>query len=109
MKGLTNAGALPQVPDEGSSSNSGAALSDNEELRKAWEKLLVEDLEADPASSLEGISGLPGPSSTKAPASDSTAAEDTFQRAVKQAMEKLKESDDTIKVQTGLLRWHFSH
>ncbi len=109
MQGLTNGGALSQATGESSSSNSAAALPDHDELQKAWKKLLVEDLEADPASSLEGISGLPGSSNIKAPASDSTAAEDTFQRAVKQAMEKLKESDDTIKVQTSLLRWRFSH
>jgi len=101
MKGLANAGA---VADASSSSNSAAPLPDHEELRKAWEKLLVEDLEADPASSLEGMSGLPGSSSGKAPVSDSTVVEDTFQRAVKQTMEKLKESDDTIKVQTNLIR-----
>jgi peroxin-19 len=104
MKGLANASALSQGADASSSSNSAAALSDHEELRKTWEKLLVEDLEADPASSLEGISGLPGSSSGKAPVSDSTVAEDTFQRAVKQTMEKLKESDDTIKVQASLLQ-----
>lgn len=104
MKGLENASALSQVADASSSSNSAAAQSDHEELRKAWEKLLVEDLEADPASSLEGISGVPGSSSGKAPVSNSTVAEDGFQRVVKQAMEKLKESDDTIKVQTSVLR-----
>jgi peroxin-19 len=104
MKGLANAGDNSQVTGASSSPNPAAALPDHEELRKAWEKLLVEDLEADPTSSLEGISGLPGSSSGKAPPSDSTIAEDTFQRAVKQAMEKLKESDDTIKVQTNPLR-----
>jgi len=104
MKGLANAGTPSQVTDAGSSSNSAAALPDHEELRKAWENLLVEDLEADLGSSLEGISGLPGSSTGKAPASDSTTTEDPFQRAVTQAMEKLKESDDTIKVQTSALR-----
>ena len=109
MQGLTNGGALSQVTGESSGSNSAGALPDHDEMQKAWKKLLVEDLEADPASSLEAISSLPGSSSRKPPASDSTAAEDTFQNAVKQAMEKLKESDDTIKVQTSLLWWHFSH
>lgn len=103
MKGLENASALSQVADASSSSNSAAAQSDHEELRKAWEKLLVEDLEADPASSLEGISGISGSSSGKTPVSNSTVAEDGFQRVVKQAMEKLKESDDTIKVQTSVI------
>jgi hypothetical protein len=58
----------------------------------------------DPASSLEGVSGPPGSSSGKALVPDSTVAEDTFQRAVKKAMEKLKESDDTIKVKASLLQ-----
>ena len=98
MKGLASAGALSQATNSNSGSDSAAALPDPEELRKVWETLLVEDLEADPASSLEGISGVPGSSSGKAPASDSTIIEDNFQRAVEQTMEKLKESDDTIKV-----------
>jgi peroxin-19 len=105
MKGLTSAGGLSQATDASSSSNSTAALPDPEELRKAWEKMLVEDLEADPASSLGGISGVPGPSSGKVPPG-STVIEDTFQRAVKQTMEKLKESDDTIKVQTHPVQYH---
>jgi hypothetical protein len=42
--------------------------------------------------------------SGKAPVSDSTVAEDTFQRGMKQTMEKLKECDDTIKVQVSLLQ-----
>ena len=101
MKGLATVGGLPQATDASSSSGSAATLADPEELRKAWEKLLVEDLEADPASSLEGILGVPGASSGKAPASGPATTGDTFQHAVKQAMEKLKESDDTIKVQTN--------
>ena len=104
MNGLASAGALPQATDASGSSNSATALPDPGEFRKAWEKLLVEDLEADPASSLERISGVPGSSNGTAPAPDSTTTEDTFQRAVKQAMEKLKESDDTIKVQFNSLR-----
>jgi len=98
MKGLATA------TDASSSSDSAAALADPEDLRKAWEKLLVEDLEADPTSSLEGILGVPGSSSGKAPASGPATTGDTFQHAVKQTMEKLKESDDTIKVQTNPLR-----
>jgi len=104
MNGLASAGPLSQTTDASGSSTSATAFPDPGELRKVWEKLLVEDLEADPASSLEGISGVPGPSSGTAPTSDSTATEDTFQRAVKQTMEKLKESDDTIKVQSNCPR-----
>jgi peroxin-19 len=103
MKGLASAETLSKATNASSSSNSAATLPDPEELRKAWEKLLVEDLEADPASTLEVISDVPGSSSGKPLTSDPTAIEDTFQTAVKQAMEKLRESDDTIKVQTDPL------
>lgn len=103
MNGLASAGALPQTTDASGNSNSATTLPDPGEFRKAWETLLVEDLEANPASSLEGILGVPGLSSGTGPTSDSTAPEDTFQKAVKQAMDKLKESDDTIKVQPNSL------
>jgi peroxin-19 len=91
-----------------------------EALRKAWEQLLVEDLEAmDPKNDDDDESTDSEPSASNArgkakakakPETTSKAGlgsssqanasqtEDEFQKAVRQAMEKLKESDTSNKV-----------
>lgn len=115
MQGLVN----PEGKEDGPIDPKAADQA--EALRKAWEQLLVDDLEAmdlktredDDESTGSEISGPKVPEEAKAKAKPETKAksglgtssqastsqaEDEFQKAVRQAMEKLKESDDSNKV-----------
>jgi len=66
-----------------------------ETLRKVWEQMLIDDLEGNEETSPDAPSGT---TSSKATNVDGASGpEDPFQKAVKQAMDKLKESDDSNK------------
>lgn len=71
-----------------------------EALRKTWEQLLVDDLEGNDEKDDESTSSELSGSKPKAEAASrpsTSQAEDEFQKAVRQAMEKIKESDDSNK------------
>lgn len=63
-----------------------------EALRKAWEQMLIDDLEGNEGTSTDVPSETTATKADGAPGSEAP-----FQTAVKQAMEKLKESDDSNK------------
>ncbi|KAG9036877.1 Peroxisome chaperone and import receptor [Tulasnella sp. JGI-2019a] len=77
------------------------------EMREAWEKLIIGDLEGD--SMTTGMSkGLPEFKGTskagdkgKAPAAKGAPTEDAFQKTIKEAMDRLKTSDDSAKANTA--------
>lgn len=68
-----------------------------DEFRKQWEKLIIGDLEGNEAPPTAHSTSLPS-TSGHAEKQSSAELEEEFQNLVKQTMEKLKESDDTIKV-----------
>jgi hypothetical protein len=63
-----------------------------EALRKVWEQMLIDDLEGNEGTSTDVPSETTATKADGAPGSEAP-----FQTAVKQAMEKLKESDDSNK------------
>jgi peroxin-19 len=63
-----------------------------EALRKVWEQIMINDLEGNEETSTDVPSGT-----TTTKADGASGSKDPFQKAVKQAMEKLKESDDSNK------------
>jgi peroxin-19 len=100
MKGLVDPGSKPSAEPVDPEAEKQA-----EALRKAWEQLLVEDLEGeeeeDTYMATPAVASGSKPKAAKSTESskESTSkVEDEFQKAVKQAMEKLKESDDSSKV-----------
>lgn len=72
------------------------------EIKDNWEKMLIEDLEGDgrgnslfaAGSSSGSVAGQPTSKETMSSADK----EDPFQKVIRQAMEKLKSSDDALKV-----------
>lgn len=98
MKGLTDPSEKPDGPIDPE------AAKQAEVLRKAWEQLLVDDLEATDDANMESASGSASsskptvPKPAESPKEPKSKVQDEFQKAVKQAMEKLKASDDTSKV-----------
>ncbi|PVF93314.1 Pex19 protein [Serendipita vermifera] len=104
MKSLTNAGG------EGGDADTPIdpkAAEQAEALRQAWEKLLIDDLEGNDSESDEEMpNSKPSTTNTQekpkpAPKTGTSKSEDDFQKAVRQAMEKLKQSDDTNKADVG--------
>ncbi|KAG8783690.1 Peroxisome chaperone and import receptor [Serendipita sp. 401] len=103
MKGLID----PEGKDSGPVDPEAAKQA--EKLRKAWEQLLVEDLEGESDKVMEETMKLPSSSksATSKHKSDKEVdpakeeAEDEFQKAVKQAMDKLKASDESNKSDLG--------
>jgi peroxin-19 len=98
MKGLVDPGSKPSAEPVDPE-----AAKQAEALRKAWEQLLVEDLEGEEEDALMATPAVasgskPKPKSTESSKEPTSKVEDEFQNAVKQAMEKLKESDDSSKV-----------
>ncbi|KIM28155.1 hypothetical protein M408DRAFT_329535 [Serendipita vermifera MAFF 305830] len=97
MKGLVDPSANSGEPVDPE------AAKQAEALRKAWEQLLVEDLEGADDEAMEPAADSK-PKAAKAAESSKDGAsktEDEFQKAVKQAMEKLKESDDSSKAEAA--------
>lgn len=86
--------------DLGATGGAGGGTEQDEAFKKVWEELMIQDL--------EGMGGLPGTGGAGASGSGAAGggagvagaagAEDAFQRTIKQAMEKLKDSDETAKV-----------
>jgi hypothetical protein len=91
---------------------------DEAEFKKAWEKMLVGELNGSGEGggggiddeTLDGIFGLKdlggagaGAGAGGAAKGKEKVAEDEFQKKIKQAMEKLKDSDDSAKVRNTLL------
>lgn len=74
------------------------------EMRDNWEKMLIEELEAgERGNSLSTSSGTSGSTKNQSTSKekgkiDSASGEDPFQKAIRQAMDKLKSSDDALKV-----------
>ena len=107
MKGLVDPGSTPSAEPVDPE-----AAKQAEALRKAWEQLLVEDLEGEEEDEHMATTGVASGSKPKAAKStesskESTSkVEDEFQKAVKQAMEKLKESDDSSKVRDCSVTWN---
>ncbi|KAG8835475.1 Peroxisome chaperone and import receptor, partial [Serendipita sp. 399] len=103
MKGLID----PEGKDAGPIDPEAAKQAEN--LRKAWEQLLVDDLEGEDDKSMDEPSSAPSTSKPSAPKEKSNKeaesskkeVEDEFQKAVKQAMDKLKESDASNKSDLG--------
>jgi peroxin-19 len=98
MKSLTNPEGGADTPIDPK------AAEQAEALRQAWEKLLIDDLEGNESGSDEEMTNEK-PTATdsqkktkSAPKASTSQTEDDFQRAVRQAQEKLKQSDDTNKV-----------
>lgn len=73
------------------------------EMRDNWEKMIIEDLEAgERGNSLPTSSGPSGSTKSQSTSKeksniDSASDEDPFQKAIRQAMDKLKSSDDALK------------
>lgn len=95
MKGLVDPGSEPSAEPADPE-----AAKQAEALRKAWEQLLVEDLEGgdeDERMTTPAASGS-DPKATEGSKETKAKVNAEFQNAVKQAMEKLKESDNTSRV-----------
>ncbi|KAG8888720.1 Peroxisome chaperone and import receptor [Tulasnella sp. 332] len=87
----------------------GVNPEEDREMREAWEKLIIGDLEGDPMAAsmsqdfpeFKGKSKLEGrekAGSTTAAAG--LASEDAFQKTIREAMDRLKTSDDSAKANT---------
>ena len=101
MKGLVDPGSTPSAAGPVDPE----AAMQAEALRKAWEQLLVEDLEGEDESMASAAPPVAASGSNpKASKSGGGSKQgtsqvgDKFQKAVSQTMEKLKESDDSSKV-----------
>lgn len=78
---------------------------EEKEMREAWEKLIIGDLEGDAMASamtrdfpeFKGKSKSDGKAKT-ATATAGPASEDAFQKTIREAMDRLKTSDDSAKV-----------
>lgn len=75
-----------------------AGSGNDEEARKAFERMIIQDLEGGGDALLneeyrefKGAGGVPPPGGSAKP-------EDAFQKTIKEAVERLKNSDDTLKV-----------
>jgi len=97
------------APGAGSSIIPPMDSADDKALKEAWEKLMIGELEGDSGfdAAFEEFrgSGQGGKAQTSAGASDAgkkttanAKADDDFQKAIRQTMEKLRSSDDTAKV-----------
>jgi peroxin-19 len=98
MKGLVDPGSKPSAEPVDPE-----AAKQAEALRKAWEQLLVEDLEGEEEDERMATPAVASGSNRATQSAESSnesksKVEDEFQNAVKQAMEKLKKSDDSSKV-----------
>lgn len=90
MKSMSDPASIPAAPVDPK------AAQEAEALRKVWEQMLIDDLEGNEETSAAAPAGT-GSTSKSANTSDTSQTEDPFQKAVKQAMEKLKESNDSNK------------
>ncbi|KAG8700164.1 hypothetical protein FRC08_004870, partial [Ceratobasidium sp. 394] len=93
----------------GAEGPSGPSSKPTEEIAAAWQKMLIGELEGtnDPESLddlLKSFDAGPGPSTSTsaapAPSSSAPAADDAFQQTIRQAMDKLKESDANARSET---------
>jgi Pex19 protein family len=93
-------GSEPQAQTDGESLEADAAF------REAWYKMIIQDLEDGKGDGLGALLDNPeGDAHTKEQRRSSTdekqkmpEAEDAFQKVIRQAMDKLQDSDDTLKV-----------
>jgi len=123
MRALGN-GNIPDASTSSTSNPNPAFATETEEtkaLRETWERMIIQDLEGDgkgnaltpdPSDMSKGkekkstsSSSAPSSSSAAKPA-PATAPDDAFQNAIRQAMEKIQDSDDALKAdsQSGSAR-----